>query len=186
MILELNEVLLPGEPQTLSLMAEEGKLTCLTGGSASRLTRWLHAILGFLPIAHGFISIDGEPLTDATAMAFRKMMSFAPSALEAQGDVKRYDPPSVQHIFYLKANRECPISNGILAEEMRRVGGDAADQRCRLVAVAALLDKKIMLLDQPPVTSAAYLQRLAAQGRIVLAATNETPLLQVADKVVEL
>ena len=180
-MLELNDVLLKGEKSTLSLMAAEGQLTCIVGP-----VRWLHAMMGFEPVLAGYISIDGEPLTDATAMAFRKMMSFAPSALEAQGDVKRYDPPSVQHIFYLKANRERPISNGILAEEMRRVGGDAADQRCRLVAVAALLDKKIMLLDQPPVTSAAYLQRLAAQGRIVLAATNETPLLQVADKVVEL
>ena len=73
MMLELNEVLVEGEPQTLSLMAKASEMTCLTGGSAERRTRWLLAMLGFQSVTHGYISIDGEPLTN---MKLQKLMYY--------------------------------------------------------------------------------------------------------------
>ena len=186
MMLELNEVLIEGMHRTLSLMAKAGELTCLTGGTAEQRTRWLMAMQGFETVTNGYISIDGEPLTPQSAPAFRKLMAYAPARLCRLGEVTTYEPPSVQDVFSLKANRELPISNGILGEEMRRVGGDQTDMRVQLIAVAALLNKSILMVDNPPVQADAYLKEWARQGRIVVAASNDEEMLKMADVIVEL
>lgn len=186
MVLELNEVLLEGEPQTLSMMAEEGRTTCLTGGTREQRTRWLLAMMGFVTVKNGYISIDGEPLTPASAADFRRLMAYAPARLEDAGEVKTYEAPTVQDIFTLRANRELPISNGILGEEMRRIAPGSDDQRVRILAVAALLNKPVVLVDDPPAEAAEYLCRLAQKGRIVIVATHDERLLAVADRVTDI
>lgn len=186
MLLELNEVLIEGMHRTLSLMAKAGELTCLTGGTAAQHTRWLLAMQGFETVTNGYISIDGEPLTPHSSPAFRKLMAYAPARLSTQGEVTVYEPPSVQDVFSLKANRDLPISNGILGEEMRRVGGDQTDMRVQLIAVAALLNKPILMVDDPPTHAVDYLIKWARQGRIVVAASNNEELLKQADVIVEL
>lgn len=184
--LELNEVLMEGEQQTLSLMAKAGEMTCLTGGSVERRTRWLLAMQGFENVTHGYISIDGEPLTPDSSAVFRRLIAYAPSRLCKLGEVVSYEPPSVQDVFSLKANRELPISNGILGEEMRRVGADSSDPRVQLLAVAVLLDKPILLVDNPPAQAGGYLKNLAATGKLVLLTSVEQELLALSDNVVEI
>jgi ABC-type branched-subunit amino acid transport system ATPase component len=186
MMLELNEVLVEGEPQTLSLMAKAGEMTCLTGGSAERRTRWLLAMLGFQSVTHGYISIDGEPLTPASSAVFRSLIAYAPSRLCKLGEVVSYEPPSVQDVFSLKTNRELPISNGILGEEMRRVGADISDPRVQLLAVAVLLNKPILLVDNPPVLAGGYLKNLSATGKLVLITSVERELLALSDNILEI
>ena len=186
MMLELNEVLIEGVHRTLSLMAKAGELTCLTGGTAAQRTRWLLAMQGFENVTNGYISIDGEPLTPHSSRAFRKLMAYAPAQLCPQGEVTVYEPPSVQDVFSLKANRELPISNGILGEEMRRVGGNQTESRVQLIAVAALLNKPVLMVDDPPVQAGDYLREWARQGRIVVAASNDEEVLKKADVIVEL
>jgi hypothetical protein len=134
-MLELNEVVLKGERQTLSLMAYKGRLTCLTGGTAERRRRWLYAMMGFEPAQVGVVCVDGEPLTDATAAEIRALMGFVPHELKDEGEVRHYEAPSVQDVFRLRANRHLPISNGILAEEMRRTG--VTDDQARVFIVKA-------------------------------------------------
>jgi hypothetical protein len=185
MLLELNEALLEGEPRTLSLMAREGQLTCLSGGSSQRRLRWLEAMMGFVPVLHGYISIDGEPLSTDTAKDFRRLMAFAPAKLPILGEVKTYEPPSVQGLFSLRANRTRPISNGILGEEMRRVG-IADEAQAQLIAVAVLLGKPILLVDYPPVDALAYLLQLARQGRIVVVTSDEAAFHSGSDLVVDI
>ena len=186
MVFELNEVLLDGEPHTLSLMAHEGRLTCLTGGTAQRRLRWLYAMMGFELPKSGFVSIDGEPLDARSATLFRQLMAFAPSRLDTVGEVQRYAPPSVQDVFALKANRDLPISNGILGEEMRRISAGDVHDGVRLLAVAALRAKPILLVEQAQDSMTDYLVRLAQQGRMVIATTTAETLLAAADQVVEL
>lgn len=186
MVLELNEVLLDGEPQTLSLIARPGRLTCLKGGSPQRLSRWLHAMMGFVVPRNGYISIDGEPLNEQTVAQFRRLMAFAPARLDVEGEVRRYAPPSVQDVFMLKANREQPISNGILGEEMRRISADVPDDSVRLLAVAVLLDKPILLVESAQAFMADYLVRQARAGRVVVVTTADERVLAMADEVAEL
>lgn len=186
MILELNEVLLEGEPRTLSLMARAGRVLCLTGGTGERRTRWLHAMMGFVGVKSGFISIDGEPLTVGSAPVFRRLMAFAPSRLEAVGEVRPYDPPSVQDVFNLKQNQELPISNGILAEEVRRVSANSDDSRARLLAVAALLNRRILLIDDVLPQAMAYLRQKAFEGVMVVVTSSDPLVIQQSDDVIEM
>lgn len=186
MILEFNEVLVEGEMRTLSMLAKAGEVTCLTGGTPDHHTRWLSAILGFVNITHGYISIDCEPLTECSAHYFRKLVAYAPARLERVGEVTPYDPPTVQDVFSLKANRNLSISNGILSEEIRKINADSADSRVRLLAVAVLLGKPILVVDNPPADVGAYLRQQARKNNVVIVASNEPDILKCADKTIEL
>ena len=185
-MLEFNQVLIEGERQTLSLIAEKGSVTVLTGVSDEILSLYFQAILGFVNILNGHICIDGEPLTAYSAASFRRQMAYAPSKLRKLGEVVNYEPPSVQDIFSLKVNRSLPISNGILAEEMKKVGGDSNNDQIQLIAVAALLEKPIMLIENPPVESMPYLRQLAAKDKIVLLTSNDGEVLSLSHKTVNI
>ena len=178
-MLELNDVLIRGEQSTLSMMAREGQLTCLVGGNV----RWLHAILGFEPIISGFISIDGEPLTPRSAVAMRRLMAFVPVSLDAVGEINVYEPPTVQDVFALRANREQAISNGLLSEEMKRTGTTGI--KAQLLAVAVLLNRRILLIDRPDAASLPYLRHQADAGRIVVICSDDSAVINAADNVVE-
>jgi putative ABC transport system ATP-binding protein/ATP-binding cassette subfamily C protein CydD len=186
MVLELNEVLLRDERQTLSLMAKSGELTCLTGGTAQQRSRWLYTIMGLDVILHGFVCIDGEPLTEYSAVSFRRLMAFSPARLETCGEVNKYAPPSVQDVFNLQANREQPISNGILGEEVRRIGVEGNESQVQLMAVAVLLGKPVLLVDNPPEQSFAYLSSQARKGKLVVVTSDCPVFINGADMVVEL
>ena len=43
----------------LSLSAEDGQVVCISGDSGCGKTSLLRAILGFLPLEEGHVSIDG-------------------------------------------------------------------------------------------------------------------------------
>ena len=184
-MLELNEVLLSGEERTLSLMARAGQMTCLVGATRQRRSRWLMAMLGLEPVRMGFISVDGEPLTPTTVGQLRLLMGYVPDRLQTEGEVVSYEPPTVQDVFRLRANRHLPISNGILGEEMRRTGDSDADEARRL-AVAVLLGRPILLVDHPSAAVLPYLKDQARSGRTVIVATDESAVINAADLVVEI
>ena len=178
-MLELNEVLIEGEPHTLSLMAHEGGLTCLAGGTPQRLTRWLYAMMGFVPVSTGYISIDGEPMTARNGEELRRTMAFVPDKLEPIGQVVVYEPPTVQQVFGLRANRDLPISNGLLAEEMRRTG--TSGDKAQWLAVDSLLMLPILLVDIPVPASMDYLRRLASAGSTIILTTQDNAVADLAD-----
>lgn len=180
-MLELNDVLLEGEPRTLSMMAYEGQMTCLMGGTPERCSRWLYGILGFVPVISGFISFDGEPMMPETALTFRQMMAYAPSRLQAEGQICVFEPPSLEDVFELKANQDLTVTNGSLHREMKLVG-DVSEEQAQWLAVAVLRDKPILLVDDPPVGALEYLQMQAQKGRIVIVASNEEAFIHAADR----
>ena len=184
-MLELNEVLLAGEERTVTGMAREGQLTCLTGGTPERRRRWMEAMMGFEPLARGYISLDGEPLTAATTRELRSMMAFVPARLVPDGEVVVYDPPTVQDVFSLRANRHVAISNGILSEEMKRTGIDG--DYAQWLAVAVLLARSILLVESPPPGAIDYLEwQAASAGRTVIVATDNEAITARAGTVIEI
>ncbi|MCR4958066.1 MAG: hypothetical protein K6B13_05585 [Prevotella sp.] len=175
-MLELNDVLLKGESHTLSLMARERQITCLTGGS-----RWLYAMLGFEPVVAGFISIDGEPLTTKTAAALRRLMAFAPQHIDDVGEIERYEAPTADDVFALRANRECNAD--ALKEEVAQTGVTDS-QQARLLAVAVLRQRPILLVEEPEPAMLPYLRKQAAAGRIVIVSSTDEDVINAADNVV--
>lgn len=184
MFLELNDVLVEQAEKTVAMIAQQGQVTCLTGGQDSVRTNLLLAMMGLMPVKSGWVNMDGEPLESRHADAFRQQMAYAPAALTEAGCITRYEAPSVQQLFELKANRDLPISNGLLAEEMRRTG--ASEMKARLLAVAVLRQKPVLLVDQPDEASADYLRQWARAGHVVVVSSHHYGIVSAADHVVEI
>ena len=186
-MLELNDVLIRGEKNTLSLMAHEGQITCLAPAmagvdSAQPLVRWLYAMLGLEPIVTGYVSIDGEPVTATSAPLLRRQMAFVPARLDAVGQVVVYESPTVQDVFALKANREQPITNGILAEEVKRTG--TTGQKAQLLAVGVLLHRSILLVESPDAASMSYLRQQAENGCTIIVSSADDAIASAADQLI--
>ena len=81
MILELHNVTIGQQIRSLSMMVESGHLVGISGSQGSGKTTLLRAILGFIPVDSGHISIDGELLTPLSAPWFRKQMAYVPQHL---------------------------------------------------------------------------------------------------------
>ena len=81
MMLELHNVTIEPLIRSLSLTAGDGSLVGIAGAKGSGKTTLLRAILGFLPIDGGHISIDGELLTPLSAPYFRRFTAYVPQRL---------------------------------------------------------------------------------------------------------
>ena len=81
MMLELHHVTIGQQIRHLSLMVNDGELLTVSGSQGSGKTTLLRAILGFLPVDEGHISIDGELLTPQSAPYFRRQMAYVPQQL---------------------------------------------------------------------------------------------------------
>lgn len=185
MTIELNEAQLPDEVETLSLLADEGQLTCITGGTALRRTRWLHALMGFEAPSAGYVSVDGEPLSGGCIAHLRKHIAFVPASLDVVGQLVPYEPPTVGDVLSLHANRHLNKTEADVEQESRRTG--ASGQKALLLALAALRRQPVLVVDSPSATSADYLHQLAAQeGRTVIVATDDDTIVSLADNVAKL
>ena len=81
MMLELHNVSVGDRIQRLSLTVTDGQMLCIAGQQGSGKTTLLRAVLGFLPLKEGHISIDGELLTPRSAPYFRRQMAYVPQHL---------------------------------------------------------------------------------------------------------
>ena len=191
-----------GEQQLLgglSFSAEDGQVVCITGDSGCGKTSLLRAILGFIPLQEGHISVDGELLTPAAAGEFRKYIAYVPQDLampmETVGEMVRMP-------FALKANLATPFSKARLMEEWqkldlapelydKKVSELSGGQRQRIIiSTLGLLKKTIVLADEP--TSAldahttalvlAYFKALAAGGATVITVSHAPAFTDGCDK----
>ena len=81
MMLELHNVTIGQLIRELSLTVDNGRMVCIAGPQGSGKTTLLRAVLGFLPVDDGFISIDGELLTPLSAPYFRRFTAYVPQQL---------------------------------------------------------------------------------------------------------
>ena len=86
MMLELHNVTIEPLIHSLSLTVGDGQLVCLSGSEGKGKTTLLRAILGFIPINSGHISIDGELLTPLSAPYFRRQIAYVPQHMSAIED----------------------------------------------------------------------------------------------------
>ena len=183
----------------LSLSAEDGQVVCISGDSGCGKTSLLRAILGFLPLEEGHVSIDGELLTPAAAGEFRKFMAYVPQDLAMPMETVE---EMVKMPFALKANISTPFSKKRLMEEWQKLDLDSelydkkvselsGGQRQRIViSTLGLLQKPIVLADEP--TSALdahttalvlnYLKALASKGATVITVSHDPAFANGCDK----
>ena len=81
MMLELHNVTIGQQIRSLSMALSDGQLVNITGQKGSGKTTLLRALLGFIPVDGGHISIDGELLTPMSAPYFRRQMAYVPQHL---------------------------------------------------------------------------------------------------------
>ena len=183
----------------LSLSAEDGQGVGISGDSGCGKTSLLRAILGFLPLEEGHVSIDGELLTPAAAGEFRKFMAYVPQDLAMPMETVE---EMVKMPFALKANISTPFSKKRLMEEWQKLDLDSelydkkvselsGGQRQRIIiSTLGLLQKPIVLADEP--TSALdahttalvlnYLKALASKGATVITVSHDPAFANGCDK----
>ena len=133
----------------------EGEIVCLSGKSGRGKTSLLRAVLWFIPLQRGTITVENVVLSKETVDEIRRYIAWIPQELTFPAE---YVKELVQMPFKLKANRTASFSFEKLMEEFdfvglehelynKRVAEISGGQRQRImVAVACLLQKKIVLV----------------------------------------
>lgn len=178
--------------KNLSFIADDGKITCITGLEGSGKTTFLRTLMGFLPVTEGFVSVDGELLTVQSAPAFRKMMCYLPQNIDLlRNQLYQPQPPQVEADEYgvwngiLPSATEIPETEPLLPEEVLRLAE---------ATIAEATNKPILVADEPashlsPELTPQMLQLLqqqAAKGKCVLIASRNTQLITYAHHVIDL
>lgn len=140
------------------LQLHEGEIACISGQSGCGKTSLLNAILGFVPLKAGSITVNGIRLEKATIDQIRRQVAWIPQELALPLE---WVKEMVQLPFNLKANRATPFSTGKLfdcfdelglEEEIyeKRVNEISGGQRQRImIAVATMLQKPLLIVDEP-------------------------------------
>lgn len=189
--------------EEVSLAVGDGEVVGVAGPSGVGKTSLLRAVMGFLPLADGYISVDGELLTPSSAEQFRKIMAYMPQDIPLQ-------PESVAELvalpFGLKANAGVKFSRGRLLEEWERLalepdlydkkmGELSGGQRQRvMLSVAGMLQKPTLIADEPTASLDAnssalvadYLRELAFRRCAVLVASHDEAILNSCDRVISI
>ena len=177
-MLELHNVTIEPLIHSLSLTVGDGQLVCLTGSQGCGKTTLLRAVLGFIPIDSGHISIDGELLTPLSAPYFRRQIAYVPQQLTTIEDYDSIADLS-EMLFGLKVNKggtsyKVPVDG-------RRWAELSADERYLLLLQNAMqLDKHLLIVDEPglPISAEAMetvdrlLQEAANRGATVFAVNS--------------
>ncbi len=168
----------------------KGQSACISGDSGRGKTSLLNAIMGFVPLETGRITVAGQALDKNTIDNIRKSIAWIPQELALPSE---WIYEMIQLPFTLKANKsilfskqrlfEC-FSDLSLAEDLyyKRVNEVSGGQRQRImIAVAALLQKPLIIVDEP--TSALdngstekvlnFLHKQAALGTSILAVSHD-------------
>lgn len=182
-MLELKDVILhspagrqagrPTDSQSrrpLSFLIQPGDICCVGGGSGSGKTTLVRSVLGFCPVASGYISIDGELVNWLSAPTFRRQIFYIPSDVSAEADVSAgggcpspFDDLTVRQLIeaqlQLGINR-INIDNDHLSEAWQLLGLDesvgerrcgelsAGEMRRALLSIGSQIHRDLLIADE--------------------------------------
>lgn len=194
-----KEILFSG----FNLKLERGETACIVGQSGCGKTSLLNAVMGFVPLKEGSIHVGDIRLGRSTIDMIRRQIAWIPQELALPFEWVR---EMVALPFGLRVNRSVPFSEERLYtcfDELglehelyaKRVNEVSGGQRQRIMlAVAALLDKPLIIIDEP--TSAldagstdkvlSFFRRQAEKGAAVLAVSHDKEFAAGCDYLIEL
>ena len=181
-----TEVLFSG----FEMKLEKGETACIVGQSGCGKTSLLNAVMGFVPLYEGTIKVGGTLLDKSTIDLVRRQIAWIPQELALPFE---WVKEMVSLPFELKVNRSVPFSEERLFmcfDELglehelyfKRVNEVSGGQRQRIMlAVAALLNKPLIVIDEPPSALdtgstdkvLAFFRRQAEKGAAVLAVSHD-------------
>lgn len=149
-----NNVLFSG----FNLQLNPGEIASISGPSGCGKTSLLNAILGFITLKEGKITLNDTPLTKANIDLIRRQIAWIPQELALPLE---WVKEMVELPFSLKANRGTPFSETQLfscfedlglSKELyyKRVNEVSGGQRQRMmIAVASMIGKPLIIVDEP-------------------------------------
>ena len=179
-----TEVLFSG----FEMKLEKGETACIVGQSGCGKTSLLNAVMGFVPLYEGTIKVGGTLLDKSTIDLVRRQIAWIPQELALPFE---WVKEMVSLPFELKVNRSVPFSEERLFmcfDELglehelyfKRVNEVSGGQRQRIMlAVAALLNKPLIVIDEPTLDTGstdkvlAFFRRQAEKGAAVLAVSHD-------------
>lgn len=173
-----------------NLHLHPGEIASISGPSGCGKTSLLNAVLGFVPLQEGSITVNGIYSSQTTVDQIRRYTAWIPQELALPHEWVR---EMVQLPFDLRVNRHAAFSRKRLFacfdelgldEELynKRVNQISGGQRQRImIAVAVMLNKPLIVVDEP--TSALdadstervldFLKKQTANGTAVLAVSHD-------------
>lgn len=159
----------------VSFMVDDGQVLCISGAKGVGKTSLLRALLGLMPVAAGFVCVDGELLTPLSAPYFRRMVSYVPQRLRL---LRGYDRTAD---FYLQSE--------YMGTRWGELG--AADRYLLLLDKAMGQRREILLLDEPeePIGEdatgrvAERIGEAARMGAAVVVVSNSEAIINIANQV---
>lgn len=201
-----NACIAYGEEELFSgfnLEVPGGEMVCIGGRSGKGKTSLLKAVMGFVPLREGEITVDEITLRKSTVDRIRRRIAWIPQELSLPSE---WVSEMVRLPFDLKSNKKYPFSKeelfGCFAElELeedlygKRVAEISGGQRQRIMlATAAMLKKQLIIIDEP--TSAldsgsmdrvlSFLRQRARDGAAILAVSHDKGFSAGCDKQIDL
>lgn len=182
---------------SLSFSVSEGQVLCVVGPPGSGKTRLVETILGFWPLAGGYITVEGEPVVVGSAAYFRERMFYVPQ--DVAFDSGKVDG-LIRQVFGLKVHHDKTLDRGQLMQSWQMLGLDEGFYQASLrevpapqlqkimLSMAALLRQPMILIDGMPLDepSRQYIMHLKRMGSIVIVTAGEEPQGAWCDKMVHL
>ena len=176
-MLELKDAVLVVEGRQVlpkvSLIACDGQITCISGAHGSGKTLLARVMLGFQPLAEGFVTIDGELLTPLSAPVFRQMMVYIPQAVEKVNPDFVPDTSDLESVW---GYEELTSSNAQLLSPY------APEFASRRPATA----KTLVIADDPVPSLLSMLQEEAEAGRTVIVMSQLSEFTSIAHQLITL
>lgn len=141
-----------------NLHVNKGEMVCITGQSGRGKTTLLKAIMGFIPFQAGTIIVNDTQLSPKTSEYIRKQIAWMPQELALPTEWVR---DMIRLPLDLRANRNNHQTEDKLLQNLKALGlgKELLDKRTNeisggqrqkiMLAVTALLDKKLIIIDEP-------------------------------------
>lgn len=187
----------------VSFCACPGDIVGIIGGSALARTALLRALIGFIPVRGGWVSVDGEPVVAQTAAYYRRKISYVPNCLEFGGEKVSN---LIDCCLALKATKNVGLSKDIILDEFRSLSLSVdiasklfdsltkAEVQRVAIAIAGGLSRKVMILDNPTsmqdeegrLVLMSYLCSAKMRQVSIVVATDDPAILSVCNKKIKL